>query len=199
MMRADRVLRVRTIGVVFSISLLFIGGCSGGGGESSQTGREGQASEKPYVQIAEAKAPTAADFDLPRLEGGTFRLSDHRGQVILLDFWATWCPPCRMSIPHLIKVYEKYKGQGILVVGIALDQGGTEAVEKFVDAFKIPYPILLGNPDVVARYGNFQGIPVSFLINQQGEIVERYSGFRPRQVYETSIDLMLEEEAEADS
>jgi thiol-disulfide isomerase/thioredoxin len=181
--------------LVLSILLAPIWGCSGDGGGSPQTEREDQAQRKQYAEIREGKAPMAADFELPRLEGGTFRLSDYYGQIILLDFWATYCPPCRMSIPHLIKVYEQYKDRNVLVVGVALDGDGAGVVEKFVDTYKIPYPILLGNPEVVALYGNFQAIPISFLINQKGEIVERHSGFRPRQVYETSIEFMLKEEA----
>lgn len=187
----------KVLGYSVIVSLLSIfGGCTGGNDGGSQSGQADGSRENIQAQIKEVEPIIAADFELPRLEGGTFRLSDHRGQIVLLDFWASWCPPCRMAIPHLIKVYEQYKDKNVIVVGIALDEGGAPVVEKFVDAFEIPYPILLGNADVVAKYGNFQGIPISFLINKKGEIVERHSGFRPRQIYEAAIDMLLAEKSD---
>jgi len=166
-------------------------GCSGNTESGSNNQPSNQNREKAPAQIKEIEPVIAADFELSRLEGGTFRLSDYRGQIILLDFWATWCRPCRMTIPHLIKLYQQYKDKNVLVVGISLDGGDPATVSKFVDEFKIPYPILLGDAETVAKYGNFPAIPVSFLIDQKGEIVERHSGFRPRQIYETDIDLLL--------
>jgi thiol-disulfide isomerase/thioredoxin len=182
---------------ILAILLSFGGGCSGGSDGGSQTAQGAGDQRNTPPPITEVETVLAADFELPRLEGGTFRLSDHRGEIVLLDFWATWCPPCRMAIPHLIKVYEQYKDKNVIVVGIALDEGGAAVIEKFADSFKIPYPILIGDADVVAKYGNFQGIPVSFLINQKGEIIERHSGFRPRQIYEAAIELLLAEKGDA--
>jgi len=183
-----------------------LAGCSGGGEEQSssetnvsetqKTGQELTAAEE-YQKIDIPDPVKAPDFELPRLEGGTLRLSDYEGSVILLDFWATWCAPCRMTVPHLIKLQEDLKNEGVVVLGVALDLGTPEGVrqvvDKFVNQYEITYPIVFGDADVVAKYGNFTSIPVSFLINKKGEIVERHVGFRPRQVYEASIRALLAE------
>ena len=182
----------------FIAAVLLFGGC-GGGAEQKSAGRASQgqtpqaSGEAGQRKIAAPELPTAPDFELPRLEGGTLRLSDFRGNIVILDFWATWCAPCRMSIPHLIRLHQDMKDEHVVVIGVALDQGSPKLVERFAEEFRIPYPIVFGDPQVVAAYGNFQSIPVSFLINERGEVVERYVGFRPRQVYEDAIRSLREE------
>ncbi len=191
----------RAAALVFILSVFgLVGGCSGG--EQSKTSGGDQTASSALTAenrtddankpIPDLERPAAPDFELPLLEGGTLRLSDYRGSIVLLDFWATWCPPCRMAIPHLIKLYDSLKTEGVVVIGIALDQTGSAGVQKFVDQFQITYPIVMGDAKVVADYGNFTNIPVSFLIDQYGRITERYVGFRPRQVYGDDIRAILE-------
>lgn len=202
MVRIIQTISCRLFCPVCLVLILISAGCSGGGKE--EPGAETEESvarnqdqsgvQEQYKKLADpGEAPPAPDFELPRLEGGTFRLSDYRGSIVLLDFWATWCAPCRVSIPHLIEVHRAFKDEDVVVVGIALDEGGKPVVEKFVDAFRIPYPILIGNQEVVTAYGNFPHIPVSFIIDREGNIVERHTGFRPREIYESSIRHLLEE------
>src|SRR5262249_4906221 len=95
----------------------------------------------------------APEFALPNLKGETVRLSDCRGQVVILDFWATWCGPCRMEIPHLKALVRKYGGRGLNVVSVSMDDAGAEVVRPFVQQLEISYPVLIGDAYTARRYG----------------------------------------------
>ncbi len=129
----------------------------------------------------------APEFNLPDIHGNNVALSQFRGKVVLLNFWATWCPPCRKEIPDLIELHNQYGGQGFAVLGISLDEDGARAVRPFAAEHGINYPLLLGNEKVVADYGNFLGIPTSFLIDRGGRIVKSYEGARPKNMFEADI------------
>jgi thiol-disulfide isomerase/thioredoxin len=118
----------------------------------------------------------ADDFKLPDLKGTTVRLSDFKGKPVLIDFWATWCPPCREAIPHIEKLHKSYSGKGLIVLGISLDQGGWDSVEVFIREQGVTYRILQGNDDVMAAY-QVRTIPMAVLLNRDGKIVKRYLGF----------------------
>lgn len=123
--------------------------------------------------------PTAAiDFALPDLEGRERTLSEWRGQVILLNFWATWCPPCREEIPLLIRKHERYAGQGLAIIGIAIDR--KQAVDDYRRDLDIPYPILMAEQEglkLLASYGNRPGsLPYSVIIDRDGAIADRKLG-----------------------
>ena len=118
----------------------------------------------------------APDFTLQTLDGHEITLSQLKGRVVLLDFWATWCGPCRESIPHLIQLYQDYHGNGLELVGMDLDKGDVETVRRFVQSANIPYPIIV-TPDDVARSYKVSGIPATILIDKEGRIRERMAGF----------------------
>ncbi|MCP4666769.1 MAG: TlpA family protein disulfide reductase [Deltaproteobacteria bacterium] len=126
----------------------------------------------------------APDVSLRDLSGRMVTLEEFRGSVMLLDFWATWCPPCRMSIPELIRLQEKYGDKGLVILGISLDDPGLYS-NKFLLAFKemakINYTILRYDQKVLKDYfGNESpAIPTMFLVDRQGKIRERFVGFRP--------------------
>lgn len=118
------------------------------------------------VSDEEQEAP---DFALEQLNGEAFRLSDHRGEIVAINFWATWCPPCREEIPDFIELQEEME-EDVLFVGVSLDEGGPEEVRAFAEEFGINYPIVIDDGTVVEKYGPIAGIPTTFLVDQGGYV-----------------------------
>ncbi len=128
----------------------------------------------------------APNFALKDLAGNKVAIKNLRGKLVLLNFWATYCDPCREEMPDLMALYTTYKAQDVLVVGIALDETGEAAVRPFVEALKIGYPILIGNSEVFFRYRGF-GIPMTVLIGRDGKIAHKWVGAKSRQEFESTI------------
>lgn len=134
---------------------------------------------------------SAPSFTLPDIYGKSFSSERLKGRVVILDFWATWCPPCRAEIPHFISLYNQYKGQGLEIVGVALDQGGSRTVKSFAEDFGMNYPVLIGNQEIANAYGGIRGIPTTFIIDRKGNIVEKFVGYRDKEVFESAIKELL--------
>jgi thiol-disulfide isomerase/thioredoxin len=131
------------------------------------------------LHCAKEKKPFSAlapDFTLNTLDNQEITLSKLKGKVVLLDFWATWCGPCRESIPHLIHLYKTYRESGFEIIGISLDKGDPQVVRNFAKSLEIPYPIVIG-PEKVMRDYKVTKIPTSFLIDKEGKIRESMIGF----------------------
>jgi peroxiredoxin len=141
------------------------------------------------ANITHASDKKAPYFELKDLNDKTVRLTDFAGKVIILDFWATWCPPCKKEIPDFIELFKQYSKQGVTIVGIALDE--YDAIKNFHSENKINYPVLLGTDDVVKLYGGIRGIPTTFVIGKDGTIRQRYEGFRPKDLFEKEIKAAL--------
>ena len=126
-----------------------------------------------------AKAPKVVpNFSLTSLDGQPITRDSLKGKVVLLDFWATWCAPCRAAIPHLITLYETYKNQGLEVIGVSLDQGGRSDVVDFVKRNQIPYPVALGNNNPITKdLGNITSLPTIILLSKQSAIEFKVVGF----------------------
>lgn len=133
----------------------------------------------------------APDFTLKDLAGNDVSLSNFQGKAIILNFWATWCPPCRAEIPHFIKLYEEYKDKGLVIIGISLDQGVDTVIKDFVAKYNITYPILRGNKEVIASYGGMAGIPTTFFINREGKIVNKIMGIIDERTTRKNIEKIL--------
>ena len=133
----------------------------------------------------------APPFKLLDLNGNKVSLSDFKDKVVILDFWATWCPPCVKEIPHFIELYKEYKNQGLAILGISVDRQGIGIVKAFNQKYKINYPILMADSQVVQAYGNISSIPTTFVIDPAGKIRRMYVGYRDKAVFEADIKTLL--------
>jgi thiol-disulfide isomerase/thioredoxin len=119
---------------------------------------------------------SAPNFTLKSLENQEMTLTSLKGKVVLLDFWATWCAPCREAIPHLVELYKNYKDKGLVVIGMNVDRGEGDVVRRFVKSMEIPYPILLAPEEIVRNYG-VNALPTTVLVDKEGKIREKIVGF----------------------
>jgi thiol-disulfide isomerase/thioredoxin len=134
---------------------------------------------------------SAPAFDLKGLNGEDLKLEDFRGKVVLLNFWATWCGPCRAEIPSLIELQKQYKDQ-LQVIGLAVDEEDDAYVRKFAASESINYPIAMGTNGVRFAYGGVTALPTVFVINKSGAIVQKHVGLFDPQLYETEVRALLD-------
>jgi len=134
--------------------------------------------------------PLAPDFTLPQLDGQQLTLSSYRGKVVLLDFWATWCLPCRDETPHFVELQQKYGDRGLQIIGVSMDDSA-DPVHPFVEQFRVNYPIVMGTAKTGEQYGGILGLPVAFLIDRQGRIVSKHMGATDAAVFEKEIARIL--------
>jgi len=144
-----------------------------------------------YVPAAQKTSAVAPDFTLPTIDGKQLKLSDYKGKVVIIDFWATWCGPCRKGIPDLIDLKKKYGAKGFEVIGISLDTETKNQVPGFVKTNGMNYPVVYGNQNVTQLYGGIEAIPTTFVIDKQGKIVATYQGLAPAITYENHIKKLL--------
>jgi len=142
-------------------------------------------------RAAFADRAVAPDFSLPELTGQRLILSSYRGKVVLLDFWATWCDPCREEIPHFVELQSKYREQGLQIVGVSMDDG-PEPVRDFYQRFKMNYPVVMGNAEIGERYGGVLGLPIAFLIGRDGRIYSKHTGATDITVFEKEVRSLLQ-------
>ena len=131
-------------------------------------------------------APAAAsdtDFVLNDLAGGRLSLADFRGDVVILDFWATWCGPCKMVMPYLQKIHEDHADEGIRVVALSVDRQGEGVVRKFIDKYGYTFPVAMASAALQTSYGGIQSIPTTFIIGPDGRVAERMIGAHPLEEY----------------
>ena len=125
------------------------------------------------------RAPAVApDFAVPDLSGQAVRLSAHRGQVVLVNLWATWCPPCREEMPSMERLYRQLKDRGFVLLAVSQDEDGAAAVKPFVEQMKVTFPVLVDPQGEVGRKYGVWGYPESFLLDREGRVVERVIGPR---------------------
>lgn len=138
----------------------------------------------------EVASEAAPDFTLQDISGKKVRLADLKGRVVMLEFWATWCPPCRAEIPAIERLHTQYGGKGLTILAIALDEGGWDGVKAFAADRKISYAVLQGTEDVSSKY-MVRLIPSTFLIDKEGNIRKRYMGGGSNEALEQEIKALL--------
>jgi thiol-disulfide isomerase/thioredoxin len=141
---------------------------------------------------ARLRTGPAPDFSLESLDGKTTHLSDFRGKAVLLNFWATWCAPCKIEMPWFIDLQKQYASQGLQIVGVAMDDASKEDIASFAKDMGVNYPILIGKESVGQEYGGVNGLPESFLITRDGHIVDRIIGLHGKAEIEDSIKKALD-------
>jgi thiol-disulfide isomerase/thioredoxin len=140
---------------------------------------------------------SAPVFSLPDLKGEKVDLVSFQGQVIIIDFWATWCGPCKEEIPLLNQIHQKYRDQGVVVIGISLDRKDPGEVKKFLDSFQVEYLNLMGGEEVFEKFGQIanggpiRGIPATFVIDRKGVICQKFLGLTEARVLEEALRAAL--------
>jgi peroxiredoxin len=138
-----------------------------------------------------ATSTLAPDFSLESVDGKIVRLSDLRGKAVLLNFWATWCGPCKIEMPWFVELQNQYAAQGLQIVGVAMDDASKEDIAKFAKDMGVNYPILIGKEAVGDQYGGVPALPESFIIGRDGKIVDKILGLRGKAEIEDSIKKAL--------
>lgn len=157
--------------VVFAVMVVVLGGLL------LMARYEGRAPALPRAHTAASKGKNAPDFTLTDLQGHTVKLSDLRGKAVVLNFWATWCPPCKEEIPWFVDLQKRYGAQGLQIVGVNMDdEGDRKNVVRFAAENSINYPILLGKENVAEQYGGIDYLPTTFYIDRNGVVIDRVFG-----------------------
>ena len=161
------------------------------GSSMTAAGNEDAKATKAAGLLPLDQAPMAPEWTLPQVDGSNLTLSEHRGKVIILDFWDTWCPPCKREIPGFIELQKQYGDEGLVVIGAAFGRDGQGAVNQFVKEWGINYPIVLANSQVNRQYGGINSIPTTFVIDREGRARAKHVGYVAKEVFEQQIKALL--------
>ena len=137
------------------------------------------------------QASIAPDFSLESIDGKNMKLSDLRGHAVLLNFWATWCSPCKIEMPWFVELQKQYGAQGLQIVGVAMDDASKEDIAKFAKDMGVNYPILIGKESVGDQYGGVPALPETFVIGRDGKFVDKIIGLRGRSEIEDDVKKAL--------
>jgi peroxiredoxin len=133
----------------------------------------------------------APEWSLKDVDGKTVNSADFKGKVVILDFWATWCGPCRAEIPNFIGLQKQYAKQGLVVIGASVDEGGADVVKPFARKLGINYSVVLAGEKTQRAFGGIEAVPTTFIIDRQGQIVKEHLGFADKDEFEKEIKPLL--------
>jgi thiol-disulfide isomerase/thioredoxin len=184
----------KTLAVSFLvITALLIQSC-GSGGKKAEDAAKGNS-----VQLGDRKA--ISDFKFTDIDGVTSNLSDYKGKVVILDFWATWCPPCKAELPAFVNLKTKFGEKGLVIIGMSLDKGfSKEAMVTFGQGYNLNYPVVIVENNqfvsdaIEAVIGKIASIPTTLVIDKKGLLVKKYIGLTPEAEFEGVITKLLEEQ-----
>ncbi len=180
---------VRTLAPALALALCLGIAIMIGGGSAQAHGPAGAGLH--VTAPADSDDVAAPDFTRATLNGGTFQLSDFQGKIVVLNFWATWCGPCREEIPDFIELQEQMS-EDVQFVGVALDEEGVDVVRPFAKKFDINYPIVVDDSgDVARKYGGVRALPTTYVINRQGNIRYRTPGRVPKKILQDALAEMI--------
>jgi peroxiredoxin len=192
--RYIRKVPVKRNAIILVVVILVVAGMIYVGARISRKSNAGlEAPEAPEVAVGQM----APDFQLKTLDGKTAKLSDYKGKAVLLNFWATWCEPCKIEMPWLVDFYKQYGPQGFTVLGVAMDDDADSKdwvqkdIKKFAEDKQVNYPVLLGNGKVGDTYGGVPFMPEIFYIDRQGKIVQHVVGLKGKGEIEENIKKAL--------
>lgn len=146
--------------------------------------------QKQQAPKPDAK-PLLPNLVLSTIDGQEWSLHENRGRIVLINFWATWCEPCRTETPMLVELGKEYKLRGLEIVGVALDKTGTETIRKFVAEYKVDYPILLPVPG--SMLAQIDPVPTTLLVDAEGRLAKKYVGLLPEKILRADLEKLLEE------
>ena len=180
---------VRVIAAGLVCAGLFLTGCV-----DSEFQPKSKASVKP-----DAERKSAPEFSLKDVDGRSVSLAEYKGKVVLLNFWATWCGPCKIEIPWFVDFEQKYKDRGFAVLGVAMDEEGWEVVKPYLTESKINYRVVMGNDSIASLYGGVDSLPTTFILDKDGRIASTHVGLVSKSDYENEIVHLLDGSQRSDA
>jgi peroxiredoxin len=184
--------------ISFFCILIFLLGTVGCSSEqdSSSKNTEPLTQLDPYsaVLYPAQKQAKANDFTINRVNGDQFTLSNHKGEVVLLNIWATWCPPCHDETPDFVELYNEYKDKGLLVLGVSVDKQGESVVKPFMEKYKVNYPMVIDDGRIMDKYGPTMGMPTTYIIGKGGDLEYFAVGALTKKELEPRLQKLLDEE-----
>lgn len=181
--------------IIGLVAGLIVGGILGA--RVQRRADQASASAVAPLRPGHSEGQLAPDFQLSSLDGKPVKLSSYRGKAVLLNFWASWCGPCKVEMPWFAELQDRYRQRGLEVIGIAVDGEGNDKIAEFVKKMNVNYTIVLGTDEVSDAYGGVQGLPTSFYIDRNGRIVKQVAGLISEEEIEDNIKEALQEPVQA--